>query len=338
MTPNPESTAILAEGSEDPRFEKLVAPQAGPRKYKFVLLNMMSHSYWHLSAIYGLYLCFTSAKFATMLFALFIFVISDIGVTAGSHRLWAHRSYKVKLPLEILLIIMNSIAYQDTAFTWARDHRLHHRYADTDADPHNSTRGFFYSHIGWLFVRKHHEVIARGKTIPIDDLKKNKVLQFQRKYAYIIMSTLCFFMPTFVPVYFWGESISTAWHVNLLRYVCNLNAIFLVNSASHMFGYKPYDKNIASVQNIPVTFVTLGEGYHNYHHTYPWDYKAAELGNNKFNLTTKFIDFFAWIGWAYDLKTVPQESVYKRMERTGDGTNLWGYERENIENEVNSDF
>lgn len=64
----------------------------------------------------------------------------------------------------------------------------------------------------------------------------------------------------------------------------------------------------------------LGEGWHNYHHTFPWDYKAAELGNYRMNFTTAFIDFFAKIGWAYDLKTVSEEMIRKRVQRTGDGT------------------
>lgn len=70
-------------------------------------------------------------------------------------------------------------------------------------------------------------------------------------------------------------------------------------------------------ENITVALLALGEGWHNYHHVFPWDYKAAELGDYKLNATTAFIDFFAKIGWAYDLKTVSVEIVRKRVERTG---------------------
>lgn len=68
----------------------------------------------------------------------------------------------------------------------------------------------------------------------------------------------------------------------------------------------------------------FGEGFHNYHHVFPWDYRTAELGNNWLNLTTLFIDFFAWIGWAYDLKTAPTIVSECRGARTGDGSALWG--------------
>lgn len=66
--------------------------------------------------------------------------------------------------------------------------------------------------------------------------------------------------------------------------------------------------------------LAFGEGWHNYHHVFPWDYKAAELGNYSVNFTTGFIDFFAKIGWAYNLRSVEPELIKKRAERTGDGT------------------
>lgn len=81
-------------------------------------------------------------------------------------------------------------------------------------------------------------------------------------------------------------------------------------------------------ENVAVALLALGEGWHNYHHVFPWDYKAAELGDYKLNMTTAFIDFFAKIGWAYDLKTVSSDTVRKRVERTGLNENMkmtWGW-------------
>lgn len=79
-------------------------------------------------------------------------------------------------------------------------------------------------------------------------------------------------------------------------------------------------RNINPTENKFVAIVALGEGWHNYHHIFPWDYKAAELGNYKLNISTAFLDFMAYIGQAYDLKTVSKEMVRKRVKRTGDGT------------------
>jgi stearoyl-CoA desaturase (delta-9 desaturase) len=75
-----------------------------------------------------------------------------------------------------------------------------------------------------------------------------------------------------------------------------------------------------------VAFLTSGEGWHNYHHVFPWDYKAAELGNYNMNTTKAVIDFFAWIGWAYDLKTVPERIIRSRARRTGDGSHPFSLE------------
>lgn len=80
-----------------------------------------------------------------------------------------------------------------------------------------------------------------------------------------------------------------------------------------------------------VAFVTFGEGFHNYHHAFPWDYKAAELGNYSLNLSTGFIDLFAKIGWAYDMKAASKEIILRRIKRTGDGSHhneneIWGWD------------
>jgi stearoyl-CoA desaturase (Delta-9 desaturase) len=141
------------------------------------------------------------------------------------------------------------------------------------------------------------------------------------------MPLSCFILPTAIPVYLWGESWTTAFFVAaLFRYTFILNVTWLVNSAAHKWGDKPYDKNIKPSENISVSIFALGEGFHNYHHTFPWDYKTAELGNNRLNFTTNFINFFAKIGWAYDMKTVSDEIIQSRVHRTGDGSHqLWGW-------------
>ncbi|XP_039305445.1 acyl-CoA Delta(11) desaturase isoform X2 [Solenopsis invicta] len=250
-----------------------------------------------------------------------------MGITAGNHRLWAHRSYKAKWPLQLLLVIMSTIAFQFDVIHWSRDHRVHHKYSETDADPHNAKRGFFFAHVGWLVCRKHSEVKKKGKEIDISDLESNPILAFQKKYYNILVLLLCFILPTVIPVVFWGETWTNAYFIpTVFRHILTLHITWLVNSAAHMFGNKPYDRHINPAENKGVAMLTLGEGWHNYHHVFPWDYKAAELGNYRLNFTTAFIDFCAKIGWAYDLKTVSEETIRKRVERTGDGSHeLWGW-------------
>ncbi|KAK2541744.1 Scd5 [Columba guinea] len=296
--------------------------------------------------------------------AYFCFLMTALGVTAGAHRLWSHRSYKAKLPLRIFLAAANSMAFQNDIYEWSRDHRVHHKYSETDADPHNARRGFFFSHIGWLFVRKHRDVIEKGRKLDFTDLLDDPVVRFQRKlhkqqalflslcfskkpglamktategrivsfaefkdagelrmrYYKSSVVLMCFVIPTVVPWYLWGESLWNAYFLaSILRYTISLNVTWLVNSAAHMYGNRPYDKYINPRQNTFVTLGAIGEGFHNYHHTFPFDYSASELGL-KFNPTTWFIDFMFWLGLVTDRKQAPKEMIQARKERTGDGS------------------
>jgi stearoyl-CoA desaturase (Delta-9 desaturase) len=134
------------------------------------------------------------------------------------------------------------------------------------------------------------------------------------------MLLICFVMPTIVPT-IWGETIWNAYFCcAIFRYVFVLNSTWLVNSAAHLWGNKPYDRHINPVEIKTVSVAALGEGFHNYHHTFPWDYKTAELGGYSLNITKLFIDTMAKIGWAYDLKTVSSDVIEKRIRRTGDGS------------------
>jgi stearoyl-CoA desaturase (delta-9 desaturase) len=224
------------------------------------------------------------------------------------------------------LTFCNTLAFEDSVVDWARDHRVHHKFSETDADPHNAKRGFFFSHVGWLLCRKHPQVKEKGKQIDLSDLWADPILRFQKKYYNILMPLVSFVMPTVVPMYFWNETFGNAFCVNLFRYALTLNATWLVNSAAHMWGDKPYDRFINPAENLVVAVLALGEGWHNYHHTFPWDYKTSELGKYSVNFSAAFIDLFAKIGWAYELKTVSEEMIKKRVLRTGDGSHeIWGW-------------
>uniref|UniRef100_V5IDH4 Putative fatty acid desaturase n=1 Tax=Ixodes ricinus TaxID=34613 RepID=V5IDH4_IXORI len=95
-------------------------------------------------ALYGAYVAVTAAQWKTLLFTLFYVGCSGLSVTAGAHRLWSHRSYKAKLPLRTLLMLFNCMAGQNDIYDWVRDHRVHHKYSETDADPHNVNRGVLF--------------------------------------------------------------------------------------------------------------------------------------------------------------------------------------------------
>ncbi|XP_025193023.1 acyl-CoA Delta(11) desaturase-like [Melanaphis sacchari] len=277
--------------------------------------NVILYSLIHLGALYGVYLAFVSAKIATTVFAICLYQITSISVTAGSHRLWSNREPRAKWQLRLIIITLNTIAFQNSVYEWAHDHRLHHKYTDTNADPQNSNRGLFFSHVGWLLLRrKNPDVIEKSHTIDTSDLLADPFVAYQKKYFWFLITWACFIIPTLIPVYCWGETWSNSWYVAvLLRYALTLNGVRLIDSAAHAWEGKPYDRTIKPTGNLAVS-----EGWHNYYHVFPRDYKAAELGNYKFNFTTAFIDLFAKVGRMYDLNTAPTpELVLRRPWRPG---------------------
>ncbi|XP_076629182.1 uncharacterized protein LOC143345695 [Colletes latitarsis] len=288
--------------------------------------DLIAQIFIHTGCVYGFYLIFTEAQLLTALWAFATIYISAFGITAGAHRLWSHRAYKAKWPLRVLLIFLFTISGQRHVYAWALDHRVHHKYSETDADPHNAKRGFFFAHVGWLFTTPHPDVILKRKAVDMSDLEADPIVMWQKRYYIPLFVCLTIALPVGVPWYFWSESIWTSFWVNFnFRFCVTLNMAFFVNSIAHMWGQRPYDKYISPVENLAVSIVALGEGWHNFHHVFPWDYKTGELGNYTFNLTTGFIDAFACIGWAYDRKYVSPTMVRRRANRSGDGTHVWGY-------------
>jgi len=287
---------------------------------KLAWRNIILLTLLHPAALYGLYLGVVSVKWSTIIYSSLIGYWSGFGITAGAHRLWTHRTYKAKLPLRIFLALANTIAFQTPLYVWARDHRVHHAFSETDADPHNANRGFFFSHMGWLMLKKHPYVTTRGRKIDLSDLKADPVVMLQYMLYIPVVVPVSFFLPPLLVSYWSGDPYWNCFFVSLTRYVIILHSTWLVNSAAHLYGNKPYDRYIGPVENKWVAFFAVGEGWHNYHHVFPQDYKTSELGGYKLNITTMFIDAMAWLGQAYDLKTVPDHVITGRAERTGDGS------------------
>ena len=154
-------------------------------------------------------------------------IFLGLGITAGAHRLWSHKTFKAKFPLRVFLVVANSMAGENSIFIWSRDHRTHHKFSETDADPHNAKvnlqiktkfkcltiqRGFFFSHIGWLCVRKHPKVISAGKTINMTDLASDSLIMFQHNHYMLCFLSSAFILPTLIPA-LWGESLVTAYFI-----------------------------------------------------------------------------------------------------------------------------
>jgi stearoyl-CoA desaturase (delta-9 desaturase) len=256
----------------------------------------------HVAAVVGLF-TLPYCKWQTLLLAFVLWPISGLGITAGAHRLWAHRSYSASLPVRFFLMLCASIANQGSIYHWCRDHRVHHKNSETEGDPHNATRGFFFAHMGWLLVKKHPDVVQSGKQLDYTDLEADPLIMFQKRWDPWFALFMCFIFPSILCT-LWGD---TFWHgywvPGTLRYVWVLHCTWLVNSAAHIYGDRPYDPSINPSENPFVALAAIGEGWHNWHHKYPFDYSASESGVlRQYNPTTLFIDTMARFGLVGDRK------------------------------------
>nr|XP_021195974.2 acyl-CoA Delta-9 desaturase-like [Helicoverpa armigera] len=292
-------------------------------KHTLVWKNAIGFLIMHLLALWGVILAFTGFfQWRTILWTIIMAYTATEGVTIGAHRYYTHKSFKATPFLRAVLLIAQTMAGQNSMFIWCRDHRLHHRYADTDGDPHNSKRGFFFCHIGWLMHKKHPYVIELGRKIDMSDLQADWMVMFQKKYYYYLYFIFAFLLPVAVPVYYFGEPLFEAILLCYFsRYILQLNGTWTVNSFAHLYGTRPYDQTLQPVESWFVSMISLGEGWHNYHHAFPWDYKAAELTMH-FNQSASIIRFFEKIGLAYDLKTASPQVVNNRIIRIGDGSHF----------------
>ncbi|XP_044743803.1 acyl-CoA Delta-9 desaturase-like [Chrysoperla carnea] len=321
-----EDTDLLTQDDDAQKHVDFVPKYRWPDLFGLVIL--------HIAFVIAFILMFTTAKFYTTLWTFFLIYASGFGITAGAHRLWSHRAYKAKWPLKLILTFLFTISGQRDAYTWALDHRIHHKYSETTSDPHDATRGFWFAHIGWLVLTPHPNVVQKRLEVDMSDLEADPIVMWQRKLYLPLFMVIAVLMPVLVPFYYWNEQLWVSFLLSFaFRYAFTLNLAFFVNSAAHMWGNKPYDKFINPVENIYVSIAALGEGWHNYHHVFPWDYKTSELGTYTYNISTGFIDLFAKIGWAYDRKKVSREMIARRKARTGDGSHVWGYGDKDIAKE-----
>ena len=203
---------------------------------------------------------------------LFFIMLAFCGmsITAGYHRLWSHKTYKAHWLPRVIFALGGACALQNDILHWASDHRRHHRHVDdNDHDPYSAGRGFWFSHIGWIL---RHYPSGQTDFSNVKDLQKDPVVMWQHRH-YL---TLLLFMNVGIPVLFgllhgdiWGSLLLAG----LLRLVVSQHLTYLINSLAHMWGRQPYSKQSTARDNFILALLTWGEGYHNYHHTFQWDYR-----------------------------------------------------------------
>jgi len=224
-----------------------------------------------------------------ILFQLFWVTIVELSITCGYHRLFNHKSYQAKPIVYYFFLIFGATAIQNSALNWSQSHRLHHRDQDKESDPYNINKGFWHAHVLWLF-RENKAVEDQKKTIDISDLKNNKYVALQDKYL-LYFTIFGFFIQLGLGSLL-GFSLQLLFISTIIRVIVTWNITWSVNSLAHFYGDKPFNNKITPVQNLLVSILTFGEGWHNYHHSYPRDYRASHSDNNikYWNPSTAFIN------------------------------------------------
>ncbi|EIN08842.1 delta9-fatty acid desaturase [Punctularia strigosozonata HHB-11173 SS5] len=242
----------------------------------------------------------------TAIFAVLYYFVTGLGITAGYHRLWAHRSYNASLPLQYALALAGSGAVEGSIKWWSRGHRAHHRYTDTDLDPYNAHRGFFWSHIGWMLIKPRR----KPGVADISDLSKNPVVRWQHKHYVKLIIVMGFLVPTIIPGLLWGDFIGGYFFAGAARLLFVHHSTFCVNSLAHWLGETPFDDKHTPRDHMITAFVTIGEGYHNFHHQFPMDYRNA-IKWYQYDPTKWFIWVCHKLGLASHLKQFPDNEVRK---------------------------
>jgi len=222
----------------------------------------------HALGIYGLFT--TQLHWYTIILAVVTSQLGMIGMTCGYHRLYAHRTYTlVSRPVELFLLFWATTDFSMSAINWVRDHRAHHKYTDTDKDPYNIKKGFWWAHIGWLCW------IRDRPNSDVSDLEKDRVLVIQHNYFIIWAILFGWVLPTWVCGYFWGDYRGGFFIASMLKTSIQHHLIFSINSVAHYVGDTPFNDAISSRENLLCAIATSGEGYHNFHHEFPNDYRAG---------------------------------------------------------------
>mmetsp|Transcript_32347 Transcript_32347/g.69275 ORF Transcript_32347/g.69275 Transcript_32347/m.69275 type:complete len:604 (+) Transcript_32347:204-2015(+) len=271
-----------------------------------VLVQAISILGRHVLAGIGLYrVCTGRVGWKTGALSIGMWVVSGTGVTAGVHRLWSHQAYHPSRAMEILVMIMFSMADQGTILGWSLTHAMHHAASDTENDPHNRSQGWWHSHFGWLFATKTFRISQYDYYRVLNG--HSDVVKWHDK-VFILWDPLWSLGLPALLASFWGEAVNGFFVPGALRWFCVQHITFFVNSVAHgerepgstEFSFDYMADGIGPKVSLLTTICALGEGWHDYHHLFPWDYAAAELGAwDQWNPTKVFLDLCYNCGLVY---------------------------------------
>lgn len=238
-----------------------------------------------------------------LLLFLVMWAATAMSITAGYHRYFSHRTYEARLPLKLFYLLFGAATFQNSALVWSTDHRTHHRYVDQEKDPYNINKGFFWAHMGWMFFKPLKDYDFEN----VPDLRKDKWVIFQHRYYLWVSILMGFGFPTFIGFLFDRPLAGFFWG-GLFRIVFTHHLTFLINSAAHVMGSRPYSKETTARDSWLLSFFTFGEGFHNFHHAFASDYRNG-VRWFQWDPSKWMIWSMRWVGMTSKLKRVPTEMI-----------------------------
>ena len=229
--------------------------------------------------------------------------LAGMGITIGYHRFFAHKSFRTYPIVEWLLMIFGSMALQNTILNWCSDHRRHHKKLDTKDDPYSITEGFLHAHIGWVVKKNDYKIEG------VDDLKEKASVKFQTKYYWPIAFFLSFVVPFLIGLIFNRPIGGLLWG-GILRVTLVHHFTFFINSLCHFIGKRPYQMNTTARDSWFMALFTFGEGYHNYHHKFQWDYRNG-IKWYSFDPSKWIIKSLSYLKITYNLRKASEQNIMK---------------------------
>lgn len=240
--------------------------------------------------------------------AIALVFLTLISVTTTYHRLYSHKTFTLNTGAQAVLLFFSTLALQNSVLVWAHEHRRHHAHVDTDQDPYSIKKGFWYAHMLWMFKK------SKGVDESlIKDLTPNPLLRFQHKYYLLLaISTNAVVWAFFGWVY--DNYMASFFLIMWGRLFFSHHITWMINSAAHTWGTKQFSKEHSAADNYVLSIITCGEGYHNYHHTFPSDYRNG-VHWYQFDTTKWLIWTLHKCGFATDLKRIRHYTVKARIIR-----------------------
>jgi cyclopropane-fatty-acyl-phospholipid synthase len=238
----------------------------------------------------------------TLVLAAVWYLCSGLSITGGYHRLFSHRAYRAAAPLKLFYLVFGAAAAQNSAINWASDHRRHHAHTDKDGDPYDARKGLWWSHMGWVFYRDPARDLDN-----VPDLMRDPLVVWQHRYYVPLVPAMLWVVPGAVAA-LWADAVGGALWAGCIRLVAQYHSTFSINSLAHRFGSQPYTTQHSARDNPIVALVTMGEGYHNFHHRFPGDYRNG-IRLLDFDPTKWLVGLLSKMGVTWDLKRVSPESV-----------------------------